>query len=69
MMVCPKDKTHDEFQVTAHVTEDWVVDGEGNYVRHDPQQAREVLYDPDEQDIWTCATCGTEAISKAEGGE
>tara|TARA_R110001583_G_scaffold88352_6_gene229274 strand:- start:341 stop:550 length:210 start_codon:yes stop_codon:yes gene_type:complete len=69
MMVCPKDNTHDRFIATAHVTEDWVVDGGGNYIEHAIETDCQVLHAPDEEDIWTCAICGTEAISKAEGGE
>ena len=69
MMVCPEDKTHDRFIATAHVTEDWVVDGDGNYIEHAIETDYQVLHAPDKHDIWTCAICGTEAIAKAKGGE
>lgn len=69
MMVCPKDNTHGRFIATAHVTEDWVVDGDGDFIELATTPPGEVVHRPDEDDIWTCAICGTEAISKAEGGE
>ena len=64
MMVCPKDKTHDRFIATAHVTQDWIVDGEGNFVELSTKSDCQVLHEPDEEDIWTCAACGTEAIEQ-----
>jgi hypothetical protein len=69
MMVCPKDNTHDRFIATAHVTEDWIIDSDGNYLELSAKSDCQVLHAPDEQDVWTCFICGTEAISKAEGGE
>tara|TARA_Y100001963_G_scaffold14528_1_gene18130 strand:+ start:1057 stop:1266 length:210 start_codon:yes stop_codon:yes gene_type:complete len=66
MMVCPKDKTHGRFIVTAHVTEDWIVDGEGNFVELSTKSDCQVLHEPDEQDVWTCAICGAEANKRNE---
>ena len=69
MMVCPKDNTHDRFIATAHITEDWVVDGEGNFVELSTASDCQVVHAPDEDDYWECAICGAEAVAKAKGGE
>lgn len=63
MMVCKKDKTHKQFVVTAHVTEDWIVDGGGNFLGLSTRSNCQVLHVPDEKDVWTCAICGTEAFA------
>lgn len=61
MKVCPTDPTHNRFIATAHVTEDWVVDSNGDFIELSTKSDCQVLHAPDEQDIWTCAFCGTEA--------
>lgn len=59
---CPNDPTHEYFVTVAYVSEDWIVDSEGNFqgVEHsfDTQQ---VLHKPDPSNIWTCRECGAAA--------
>ena len=61
MKVCPTDPTHNRFIATAHVTEDWIVDGFGDFIELATTPPGEVVHRPDAEDIWTCAFCGTEA--------
>lgn len=63
-VTCPKDPSHKSFNVTAHVTEDWVVDEQGNFVEISPDNDPQVVHEPDSGDYYTCKECGTDA--KAE---
>ena len=59
MKRCPKcgNKT---FSVTAHVTQDWVVDEYGNF-NSAITECVEVTHKPDDSDIWGCMKCGHSA--------
>lgn len=61
MKVCPNNKKHKTFITVAHVAEDWEVDGEGNFI--DTQGTVEVVAKPNEDNTWTCKTCGAEAVN------
>jgi ribosomal protein S27E len=64
-LICPNDKAHKRFCVTAHVTEDWIVDEQGDFLETDCDCGlTQVIHRPDAQDYYTCAECGTEAIIK-----
>jgi hypothetical protein len=56
---CPKDPDHKRFLVTAHVTQTWEVDEGGNW--QSTYSTDETVHNPDPDDIWECAECGTEA--------
>ena len=62
MKICPK-CGHDNFYVTAHVTQDWVVDGEGYFISS-INDCVEVTHEPDDDDLWQCAGCGYEASGR-----
>lgn len=51
---------HNKFYVTAHVTQDWLVDENGTFER-EIQSCIEVTHYPDDDDIWDCAECGHSA--------
>lgn len=51
------------FVVTAHVTQDWVVDEFGNYIKT-IEDCIEVTHRPDSDDLWECFECGYSAIGK-----
>lgn len=53
MKKCPK-CGNTEFIITPHVTQSWLVDGNGNYLET-VTECEEVTYTPDDDDIWTCA--------------
>ena len=58
---CPKCKCT-KFLVTAHVTQDWEVDNEGNFLNC-TDECVDIIHRPNQQDdIWTCSECGSEAI-------
>lgn len=52
------------FHATAHVTQGWVIDGNKSFVKTSVE-CEEVLHEPNEEDIWTCATCGHDAAGEA----
>lgn len=54
--VCPICGSH-EFLVTAHVTQDWVVNGDGDFLAC-TDECTEVTHKPDDEDIWVCSVCG-----------
>lgn len=57
--VCPRCGGR-RFTVTAHVTQDWVVDENGAFEKT-LQECVEVTHRPDDEDIWNCNTCGYSA--------
>ena len=56
MKKCPK-CGNTKFIVTAHVTQDWLVDGDGNYLET-LSECEEVTHRPDDEDVWICSKCG-----------
>ena len=46
----------ESFIVTAHVTQDWKIDSEMNFLEC-VSECEEVTHHPDEDDIWQCAGC------------
>lgn len=58
--VCTKDVSHKRFSVTAHVTQDWIVDEAGNH-EETTDDCVEVTHRPDAEDVWTCTICGADA--------
>jgi hypothetical protein len=57
---CPKDKSHKRFITVVHVTEDWVVDEDGDFIAVH-EGSGEVVHKPDPENTWTCAECGAQA--------
>lgn len=51
------------FAVTAHVTQDWEVDDQGQFVRC-TNDCVEVTHSPDMEDLWGCVDCGYSAEGK-----
>ena len=43
--------------VTAHVTQDWKVDGNGRFIECG-NECVEVVHTLDNDDLWICADCG-----------
>lgn len=54
--ICPACQST-EFIVTAHVTQTWRVDGDGDFLNA-VSECDEVTHRPDSDDVWTCAACG-----------
>ena len=55
---------HDLFVVTAHVTQDWVVDAAGDFVAVSAD-CIDVTHRPDDEDIWECESCRFSDAGKA----
>lgn len=56
MKRCPK-CGHDAFYVTAHVTQEWMVDCNG-YFLEVVNECDEVTHFPKDYDLWECTKCG-----------
>lgn len=52
-----------EFGVTAHVTQDWVVDKYGSFVSC-RDECVETIHVPDDDDVWDCMGCGFSTAGK-----
>ena len=59
MKKCPK-CGGTKFLVTAHVTQDWYVDENGNFLEV-VKDCDQVTHAPDDDDIWVCAACDYDA--------
>ena len=46
----------ESFEATAHVTQDWRIDGNGTFLQS-LNECEEVTHYPNEDDIWDCANC------------
>lgn len=62
MKKCPKCGCK-EFYVTAHITQDWLVDTNGDHLRTE-EKCVEVTHFPKDDDLWQCADCGNAAEGK-----
>lgn len=57
---CPIDKSHKTFYTTATVSEDWLVEENGDFIS--TTGSVEVINYPDPENIWECGKCGENAI-------
>ena len=62
MKKCPNCGS-EEFFVTAHVTQDWLVDKHGEFVQVE-NDCVEVTHQPKNDDLWICADCGYDAAGE-----
>lgn len=46
-----------KFSVTAHVTQSWEVDQNGNFIK-EISSCDDVLHSPNDEDVWHCIKCG-----------
>lgn len=56
MKKCPKCGGY-RFITTSHITQDWLVDENGNFLGV-LTDCLEVTHSADDDDLWTCSTCG-----------
>ncbi len=61
MMVCPKDPSHKEFCAGAIVCQDWLVDGDGDFLK-ELDGCSQVYRFPETDDEWVCNECGEIAV-------
>ena len=45
------------FTAIAHVTQEWMIDGNGNFVES-ISACIDVTHKPDDEDLWECLDCG-----------
>lgn len=57
---CPNDSEHKEFVTVAHVSEDWIVDDQGNFIQN--LGSIEIVAGPCKGNTWTCRKCNAEAV-------
>lgn len=57
--ICPNNKDHKKFSVSAHVSQEWKVNSEGEFI--EVITTNDVIYAPDQNDYWLCWECGAEA--------
>lgn len=62
-ITCPKNPKHKRFQVTAHVTELWLVDEQGNWVET-LDGTQDVVHKPEKGDLFICHDCENESVAK-----
>ena len=62
MKKCPKCGAG-EFRITVHVTQDWLVDSDGDYLET-LEPFVETVYEPNDDDIWECNKCGYDAAGR-----
>ena len=67
MKICPKNLKHREFMTVAVEMHDWLVDGNGNFI--EDKGCTEMFAKPDSGNVWSCATCGEEAMDEEEDEE
>ena len=58
--ICPTNPKHNRFITVAHVSQDWEVDEEGNFI--DDLGSFETVAEPNAGNVWTCKICHAEAI-------
>ena len=59
---CPNECEIKKFVTVAHVSEEWLVDEAGNFLK--VLQQLEVLHGPSTGNIWSCANCGAESVTE-----
>ncbi|MBP3888752.1 MAG: hypothetical protein J6F30_14075 [Cellulosilyticum sp.] len=65
-LVCPNNHEHKRFSVIAHVTQEWAVTNDGFY-DETLENCVDILAQPNaDVFVFTCLTCGEEAITKGE---
>lgn len=62
---CPNDPSHKRFIATVQITQEWIVDEDGEYIETNCEVTDDET-DPDDDDEWTCATCGALADSEED---
>ena len=58
---CKNSPHHKKFVTVTHVTEDWIVDQNGDFIEIFENSETEVVHGPNKDNVWTCVDCGCEA--------
>jgi len=66
-LACPANPEHKRFSVMAHVTEEWIVDENGDFLEMGSVDVGSVTQRPrvgSDEFHFVCDDCGTDAITK-----
>ncbi len=58
---CNSNPKHDRFITVIHVTQDVIVDREGNFMDDAGTHESEITHGPNSGNTWICKECGAEA--------
>lgn len=61
---CPRCGNNKEFMAAALIYEDWIIDGNGDFLRLDMDQSGEIFRPAQESEDFTCVGCGYSAERK-----
>jgi hypothetical protein len=64
MKICPTNPAHKFFTTTAVICQDWLVDGEGNFIEV-REECTDIFARPQIENIWECDECGAEAEDRS----
>jgi len=59
-LICPNDPNHNRFSVTAHVSQEWEVDGQVQFQKC-LQEAVDTIHAPDKDDFYLCVICNVQS--------
>lgn len=62
-LICPNNPNHKEFIAVAHVSQEWTVDANGEFVSVE-DDCLDVLHKPSQDDYFDCKICGMKAQVK-----
>jgi hypothetical protein len=61
--ICPNDPKHNRFYTTAHITQEWAVNGNGDFLESvAPYDHTDVTHGPTPKKVWECAVCGANVL-------
>lgn len=58
---CPNNPEHKRFITVAHVSEDWIVDEWGDFLKVALSSEGQTVSGPNPDNTWTCEECGATA--------
>jgi hypothetical protein len=62
-LTCPNDPKHNRFSVTAHVSQEWEVDGSAQFQKC-IQESIDTIHAPDKDDFYLCVVCNAQSKAK-----
>lgn len=63
-ITCPRNAEHKEFITVAHVSQDWIVDEAGDFLKLHGPDAIETVAGPNVGNTFTCVACMNDTTAK-----